>query len=167
MKRLIPWIVVAALAAAWLAWGRTTDEDRVRRVIEGMARDASFTGNEGNIARVAKVESLVSAFTQDAELHVDQVLPVEASISGREAIQGMLMAGVPHVRSIRVQVHDVQVTLENQDHARAVLTASASAGGGKGDFNAQEFEFRLVRHEGRWRVRRVEAVLGFRRPVIR
>ena len=167
MKRLVPWLAAVAIALAWLTLSRPTDEDRVRRVIEGMARDASFTGHEGNLARIAKVESITSAFTEDAELHLDQVLPIEASLSGREAIKGMLMAGAPQVRSVEVKVHDVQVTLEDDDKARAILTASARNGGSKGEFNAQEFEFRLVRREGSWRVRRIDAVLGFRRPEIR
>jgi hypothetical protein len=160
-------MLALALVAAWVTWGRATEEDRVRRVIEGMARDASFTGKEGNLSRIAKVESITAAFTPDAELHIDQVVPVESAITGREVIKGMLLAGLPSVRAIRVQVHDVKVTIEDEDKARAVLTASASAGGSKGEFNAQEFEFRLVRVEGAWRVRRIEAVLGFRRPVIR
>lgn len=167
MKRLAPWLATVAVALAWLAFSRPTDEDRVRRVIEGMARDASFSGNEGNLARIAKVESIASAFTDDAELHIDQVLPIESSISGRDAIKGMLLAGAPQVRSVEVKVHDVQVTLEDDIKARAVLTASARTGGAKGEFTAQEFEFRLVRVEGQWRVRRIDAVLGFRRPEIR
>lgn len=169
MRRPLPWILAAAVAAAaaWLAWGRTTEEDRVRHVIESMARDASFKGNEGNIARMAKVQAIAKAFTEDAELHIDQVVPVESSIAGREVIQGMLLAGMPHVRSVEVKVHDVQVTLEDDGKARAILTASARTGGTQGEFNAQEFEFRLVLQEGQWRVRRIEAVLGYRRPVIR
>ena len=167
MKRLLPWLLGLALIGGWLVWGRTTEEDRVRRVIQGMARDASFTGSEGNIARLAKVESLAAAFTPDAELHVDQVVPIESAVTGRDVIKGMLLASLPAIRAVRVEVHDVQVTLESDDAARAVLTASARAGGGKGEFNAQEFEFRLARVEGQWRVRRIETVLGFRQPVIR
>ena len=167
MRRLLPWVVALGMVAAGLAWFRTTDEARVRRVIEGMARNASFTGNEGTFARVAKIESIASAFTEDAEIHIDQVVPVESSLAGRETIKGLLLAGLQQVRSLDVKVHDVQVTLGDADTARAVLTASARAGGSKGEFNAQEFEFRLVRREGSWRVRRIEAVLGFRRPEIR
>lgn len=153
--------------AAWFVLSRPSEETRVRRVIEGMARDASFNGREGNLSKIAKIESISAAFTEDAELHVEQVVPLESSVQGREAIRGMLMAGAPFVGAVDVKVHDVQVTLGAEGEARAVLTASVRTGGGKGEFNAQEFEFRMARIEGRWRVRRIEAVLGFRRPKIR
>ena len=165
----VRWVVVALVMAALTVWvlNRPSEEARVRRVIEGMARDASFKGREGNLSKIAKIESIAAAFTENAELHVDQVVPLESSVQGREAIRGMLMAGAPFVGAVDVKVHDVQVTLGAEGEAKAVLTASVRTGGGKGEFNAQEFEFRMVRMEGRWRVRRIEAVLGFRRPKIR
>ncbi len=149
---------------AWRLW--PNEERRVRRVIEGLAQDASFTGGEGNISRIAKVNAIANRFTVDAELHVDQVVRVESALRGRETIQGVLMVAAPAMGAVQVDVHDVQVRLGGDDTAQVTMTASAKTGGRQGDFNAQEFELQMRKVEGKWLIARVEAVLGYRRPQI-
>jgi len=166
MNRSIRWLGVAlALAGVAFAVGyfRPTEEKRIRKVIGGLAQDATFTGSEGNIARIAKIQSIGSRLTVDVELHLEQVLPIEFAVTGRDAIQSLLMTGAPQLGSIEVQVHDVGVTLTSETEAQVSMTASAKTGGRKGEFTAQEFDIRLVKQEGVWRIRRVEAVAGFRR----
>jgi hypothetical protein len=160
------WMVLVAGVAlgAWRMW--PSEEKRVRRVIEGLAKDASFTSGEGNISRISKVNSIAERFTVDAELHVDQVVPVDAALRGRDTIQGLLMAAVPLMGAVQVDVHDLQVTMGEEGTASAILTASAKTGGKRADFNAQEFELRLRKVEGVWLIARVEAVLGYRKPRI-
>ena len=165
MNRTIRWVGLglAMVGVAFAVWYfRPTEEKRIRKVIGGLARDATFTGSEGNISRLAKIQSLGSRLTVDVELHLDQVLPIDSAVTGRDAIQSLLMTA-PHVGAVEVQVHDVGVTLTSDTEARVSMTASAKTGGRKGDFNAQEFDIRMVKQEGTWRIRRVEAVAGFRR----
>jgi hypothetical protein len=166
MNRSIRWLLVLLVVAGagfGIWYNLPSEEKRIRKTIEGMARDATFTGGEGNLSRLAKVESLSSRFAVDAELHVDQVLPVESALSGRDAIKGLMMAAAPHLGAVDVQVHDVRVTLGGEGEARVSMTASAKTGGKRGDFTAQEFELKMVRVEGKWLVRRLEAVAGFRK----
>jgi hypothetical protein len=168
MNRSIRLLLVAAVAAAvgclvWNYW--PTEEKRVRKAIVGMAADATFTGKEGNFAKLAKIESLAGRFTEDADIRVDQVVPIDPGLHGRESIRQVLGAGLPFLGSVRVQVHDLRVEMIDDTSAKAVLTASAQAGGQK-DLSAQEFELRMVKQKGRWLVGRVEAILGYRKPVI-
>ena len=167
MNRTIRWVgvglaMVGVVFAVW--YFRPTEEKRIRKVIGGLAQDATFTGSEGNISRIAKIQSIGSRLTVDVELHVDQVLPIESALTGRDAIQSLLMAFVPQVGAVEVQVHDVGVTLTSDTEARVSMTASAKTGGRKGEFTAQEFDIQMAKQEGAWRIRRVEAVAGFRRP---
>lgn len=157
-------LVVLMAAGAWRFW--PSEEKRVRRVIVGLAEDASFTAGEGNISRIAKVNAIANRFTTDAELHVDQVVRVETALRGRDTIQGLLMAAAPLMGAVQVEVHDVQVTLGGDDTAQVIMTASAKTGGRQGDFNAQEFELQMRKVEGVWLIARVEAVLGYRKPQI-
>jgi len=166
VNRSIRWLLVALVLAgvAFAFWYfRPTEEKRIRKVIGGLAKDATFTGSEGNIARIAKIQSIGSRLTVDVELHVDQVLPIESALTGRDALQSLLMAAAPHVGAVEIQVHDVGVTLTSDTEAQVSMTASAKTGGRKGEFTAQEFDIRLLKQEGAWRIRRVEAVAGFRR----
>lgn len=158
--------VAAVAAAVVLVWNlRPTEEKRIRKAIAGMASDATFTGREGNIAKLAKIESLAGRFTEDAEIHVDKVLPLESGLRGRESIRQVLGAGMAYLKAVRVQVHDLTVEVVDDTHARARLTASAQ-GGGQHDFSAQDFELGMEKRQGRWLVGRVEAVLGYRKPLI-
>jgi hypothetical protein len=166
MNQGVRWllVVLGVVGLGYLGWlNRPTDERRIRKVIEGMAGDATFTGGEGNISRIAKIESLGNRFAVDAELHVDPVLPIESAVTGRDAIKGLLMMGTPQLGSVEVKVHDVQVTVTGDTEARVSMTASAKFGGKRGDFTAQEFDIRMVKTEGKWLVRRVDVVAGFRR----
>lgn len=164
--RVVGLILVGLVAVgAWRWW--PNEEKRVRRVIEGLAQDASFSAGEGNISRMAKVNAISNRFTTDAELHVDQVLRLDWAVRGRDTIKGMLMAAPPLKGAVQVDVHDVQVTLGGDDTAQVIMTASAKTGGRLGgDFNAQEFELRMRKVEGVWLIARVEAVLGYRKPQI-
>lgn len=167
MNRTIRWLglALAMVGVAFAVWYfRPTEEKRIRKVISGLAQDATFTGSEGNLSRLAKIQSLGSRLSADVELHVDQVLPIESALTGRDAILSLLMAAAPQVGAVEVQVHDVGVSLTSDTEARVSMTASAKTGGRKGEFNAQEFDIRMVKLEGTWRIRRVEAVAGFRRP---
>jgi len=168
LNRSIRWLLVAAVVAAvgGLAWNfRPTEEKRIRKAIGGLAADATFSGREGNFAKIAKIESLAGRFTEDADIRIDQVVPIDAGLHGRESIRQVLGAGMPLLGSIKVQVHDLRVEMLDELTAKAVLTASAQAGGQR-DIAAQEFELRMVKQRGRWLVGRVEAILGYRRPVI-
>lgn len=168
MNPTIRWgaTVAVIVGAALIAWrSMPSEEARVRKAVEAMARAATFSGSEGNFAKLAKVETIASGFHPDAEIHVDQVLPIDAALRGRDAIKSVLMAGAPQVGSVTVDVHDVQVVLGGPGEAQVSLTASAKTGGARGDFTAQEFDLRMEKVEGKWLVRRLEAVAGFRRAV--
>jgi hypothetical protein len=166
VMRSLGFAVLAALIGygAWAAW--PTEEKRIRKAILGMADDATFTGREGNFAKLAKVESLSGRFAVDADIRVEQVVNIDAGLHGRESIRQVLTAGLPLIGSMSVEVHDLQVEVGDEPTAKAKLTASAKAGGGKGDLSAQEFELDLTKVEGKWLIRRLEAVLGYRKPVI-
>lgn len=166
MNTLLRWlagiaVVLGIVGVVWIT--RPSEERRIRKVITGMAANASFSGGEGNISRLAKIEGLGNAFAVDAEIHVDQVLPIDSALSGRDAIKGLLMAAAPQAGAVEVKVHDLGVTVTSDSEARVSMTASAKTGGRQGEFTAQEFDIQMVKVEGRWLVRRVDAVAGFRK----
>ncbi len=169
MSRSSRWLMIGVVLAglagiAWRLW--PNDERKIRQTILGMAADATFTGHEGNFAKLGKIGSIAGRFAEDAEVHLEQVLPLDGPLKGRETIRQMLTAGAPYMGAVTVQVYDLQVQLVDDVSATALLTASAKTTGKKGEFDAQEFELRMVKREGRWLVGRVEAVLGYRKPNI-
>ncbi len=156
-------VVAAAVGLAWHFW--PSEENRIRKAIGGMAADATFSGKEGNFAKMAKIESLAGHFTEDADIRVDKVVDLDSGLHGRESIRQVLTAGMPFIGALKVQVHDVTVEIVDETHAKALMVASAQ-GGGQKDIAAQEFQLKMVKEKGKWLVGAVEAVLGYRKPVI-
>jgi hypothetical protein len=161
MRRGLKWLLILALlgACGWAVWAmRPNEARRIRETIRQLAKDASFSPNDGNIARLAKVEGLLSRLTEDAELLMDGVGFPARSLSGRDEMREVALAtrGLPE--GLAVEVYDVVVTLDGDPtEARAALTVTARSGSSE-LIAAQEFELGLVKRDGRWLVRRIEPV---------
>ncbi len=142
--------------AAWAMW--PNDSRRIRREIEALVADVSFSPGDSNLARLASIEATVSHLTADAELQVDTAGFPARTLSGRDEIREVVAASRQAEGGIQVQVYDIVVTPgPGPSEASAALTASASSGGTQ-LVAAQEFVFRMRKVEGRWRVRHIQAV---------
>lgn len=142
--------------AAWAAW--PNDVRQIRQVIGQLAAAVSFSGRDGNIARLASIEATVALLTADAELQVDTAGFPARTLTGREEIREVVAMSRRAEEGIQVEVFDIVVTLgPGEGEATAALTASARSGATE-LVAAQEFEFRLRKVERRWRVQRIQAV---------
>ena len=159
-------VVTTALVAglAVVRWMMPTDEQRIVRLVEEIAERASFTGREGNIARIAAVEALASRFTSDAEIRIDAVVPAVGPLVGRGAIQQVALAASQGGGGIRVTVLGAVAETDGPDTGRVRFSASADTGGGDGAFQAQDFVARVRKVEGRWLVEQVDAIPLLRQP---
>jgi hypothetical protein len=157
MKWAFRWVLFAALGgAAWALW--PNEAHKVRKGLEALAADVSFSPRDGNLARLASIEAVTSRLTADAELQVDSAGFAARTLSGREEIREVVAASRGLEGGIQIQLFDIVVTLGPDEHeAKAALTASARSGGTE-LVAAQEFVFELRKQEGRWRVRRIQAV---------
>jgi len=146
-------LAVAVLFVLWLV--APTDEKRVRKVLREMAADASFAPGDGNIARVARLESLLSRVASDAEIEVGSTTVPVSRLAGKDEIRQVALASHGLQDGLKVEVFDIEVTVEPGGlEATAALTASVKSGASE-LVTAQELEFLMVKQENRWRMRRV------------
>ena len=153
-------LLVALGAAAWLWW--PTETRRISRMFEELAADASFRPGEGNLVRLAKVQSLANRFTQNATVRFETLGVSEREVTGREDIRAIAALSQSLPQGLEVKIYDLDITLGTQPGtARVNLTATATSGKQEA-FNAQEFLFQLVKHEGKWFIQSAETVKTLR-----
>lgn len=155
------WVLRGLLfvALGWAAWAMWPNEARkIRKVIEQLAADVSFSSGAGNLAKLASIEAVTSRLTVDAELQVDTAGFPARTLTGRDDIREVVALSRSVEGGIQIQLFDIVVTLgPGENEAKAALTASAKSGGTE-LIAAQEFVFQLRKQDGRWLVRRIQAV---------
>ncbi len=151
--------LLLVIGIGWAAWAMWPNESRkIRKVIEQLAADASFSPRDGNLAKLASIEAVSSRLTADAELQVDTAGFPARTLNGRDEIREVVAASRAVEGGIQIQLFDIVVTLgPGENEAKAALTASAKSGGTE-LIAAQEFVFQLRKRDGRWLVHRIQAV---------
>ena len=169
MKRRLPWVLAAVFllgGAVWLHGRWFSDEARIRRTVRGMLADLNFRAGTGLLAKTAKFNGLMSRFTDDVTVGVEQIIPVAPSLSGRVELHAMVLAAFRQLSSCAVTLHDVAVTPipEGAATAKAAFTVSVFTTTPVLELPGQEFEVELRKNsESRWLISRVSAVRTLRR----
>ena len=161
MKILIRVVLIAALAAlgAWL-WTvlHPGPEKIIRSRLVEVARNASFTGQEGNFARVTASQNLSDSFTTDGQVVVDFPGVEALAIEGRDQVFRLSMYARSQVKAAKVEFLDFDVALgPDMKAAQVELTAKVFVPWEKG-FVPLELKFSLKQLDGVWLITRVESV---------
>lgn len=162
LKRIV--LLLAAAALAWWLYGVLfpAPEQLIRKRLDKVAESASFTGQEGNLARVAAITRLVDCFSSTVQVRVDSPAHAEHTFSGKEEIREALLAVRANLRALDVKFRDPQIVLSSDRSAAFVhLTAEARIGTDRELF-VQELKFGLERVEGKWLVAHLETVRTLR-----
>jgi len=165
MKQWLTRLIAIAVVIAVGFWLWQVFFPSPERIIHNrMARIAkliSFSSNEGNIARMADVSSLLGYFTPDIQCTIDTPDIPDAgdwSINGREDLRDNVVGARSMVGSLRVDFVDVTVTFAPDHQTAAVeLTARVSLPNDR-DFIVHEMKFTFRNVKGEWLVSRVETV---------
>lgn len=161
MKILRPLLLLAAAAALafWLWTIFFPDEEQlIRKHLVATARAASFSSNEGALARIGNIAELSECFTPDVELKFDVPRQGQFEVSGRDEILAVAARVRDSGRTVTVEFLDVTVQVgDDRQVASAVLTARAKVPG-EDNFSVQEMKFFLKKINGRWLINRVETV---------
>lgn len=135
-------------------------EEAIRRRLNDVAREVSFTGKEGMVARELHAQKLAGYFGRQVSLMID--LPEISSQEGisRDEIAQLARAlrASPYFRSLKVQCLDPVITLgADRQSAIVELTLRAETVGDK-YLVVQEMRFTMKEIEGEWLILRVETV---------
>lgn len=135
-------------------------EEAIRRRIADVAREVSFPGKEGMVAKAAHSQKLAGYFGREVSLMID--LPEVSSHEGmsRDEIAqlALMLRSSPYFSSLKVQCLDPVVTLgADRKSASVELTIRAETAGDK-YLVVQEMKFTMKEVEGEWLILRVETV---------
>ena len=151
-------VLLAAVSTACL-YG---DEDRIRRRLDEVAQTLSVEDRETPMIRRARAIRLTTYLTPDVTIDVGAPF---SPVVGRDAVlQAVAAARVPP-EGVRVEFHEVQVTLDTRTRrARATATGTVMAGAASGGEQLAARELDMVFSEigGEWLVAEVLAVRGGR-----
>jgi hypothetical protein len=161
MKSVFRIVLLAALAAlgVWL-WTIIfpSPEKIIRRQLGDVAKRASFTDDEGALARMAGAQSLAGYFSTNVEVHLDIPELAQITTLDRNEIMQYALAASSKVSSLNVKFLDVNVTLApNRRAAIADFTVEAHVPGDQ-DLLVQQMKFTLQKINGQWLITRVETI---------
>jgi hypothetical protein len=164
MKIALRFILLAALVAlgAWLWFVLFPSPEKViRQRLTELARTASFSSNESDLARLAAARSLAGFFSTNVEVNVDLPRFAQRSFLDRDEITQIALAASSRAGGLRVKFPDINVTVaSDKQSAVADLTVEVDVSG-EPDRIVQEMKFTLQKIDGRWLITRVETVRTF------
>ena len=161
MKIVFRIVLVAALAALgiWL-WAALfpSPEKVIRKRLVELARTASSSSGESDLARLAAARNVAGFFSTNVELNVElPELGQRNSMDREEITQAALMAR-SRAGGVQVKFPDINITVAPDKQSAVVdLTVEANVSGEHNPF-VQQMKFTLQKTDGRWLITRVETV---------
>jgi hypothetical protein len=158
-KTLIGVLIALAVCALW--WVIPSEEERIRHVLEQARASVSSEGKPADgLALLARMGQLTQCLTRDVEIQVDVFGHLSGNLSGvdevRAAAAGMTQQFPGLIRLSEIQISELMPT-----SAKATVVASINTGSPHGQ-NAQEFELRFRKWEGRWYISKIATVQALR-----
>ena len=161
MKIVFRVVLVVALAALgfWLWTVLFPGPEKIihRRLAE-LARTASFSGGESDLARLAAARSLAGFFSTNVEINLDFPRFGHRDLMDREEITQAALAARLRGGGLQVRFPDINLTVApDRQSAVADLTVQADVPG-EPDALVQEMKFTFRKIAGEWLITRVESV---------
>lgn len=148
-------ILVGAGFLAWLAYNHffPNEEKRIRKMFDNLAAAASIPDKKTPLKAFSAISKVQDCFETNVEIKIEsQFEGFKGSISGREELMELVKLAWARRNNIKVEFLDITVTVDpSGDSATAMLTAKVTQVGER-DFLFQEFEVKLLKHEGDWRI---------------
>jgi hypothetical protein len=161
MKNIFRLILLAALVALgfwlWIIFF-PSPEKAIRMQLTKLARDISFSKDEGSLARITDAESLSGFFSTNVEVTVNIPGYEQHTLVGRAEITQVALASRSRASELSVQFPDVTVTVApDKQSAAADVTAEMNVDGEK-DAIVQEMKFTFEKTAEGWLIKRVETI---------
>jgi len=152
-------LLAAAVAALWLVFMRTSEEDRIIDACDALAAAVSKAPDEGNTALLLKSRSLDGLFAAQVKLNVT-VYGIGGSYSAEELVS-VIMRGRGMFQELNLNFVDITVEVSSEDKAAASFTARFE---GRGRAGAATETVRVIQSflrkiDGDWRFERFEEVV--------
>jgi hypothetical protein len=158
------WLIRTVLLAALVAVGFWSwqvffpnPEKVIRKRLGELAKAASFSSEQGLVAKAWNASSLNEFFTPDVHVTVD-VPGFQQSISGRDELIAAVRSVRSAVRGLAIEFPDIKVTFDpGKSSATVYITARGKVAGDK-DYYLQELRLRFTKIKRDWLINRAETV---------
>jgi len=161
MKIVFRVILLAALIALgiWLWFVLFPGPEKIiRQRLTKLARIASFSSAEGNLARLAAAQNVAGFFATNVEVDINVPGRMQHTLVGRDEIQQAALGARERLSGLKVQFPDINITVaHDKQSAVADLTVEANMAG-EHDPIVQEMKFTFQQTDGEWLIARIETV---------
>jgi hypothetical protein len=161
MKIVFRIAMFAALAALgiWL-WAALfpSPEKVIRKRLVELARTASSSAGESDLARLAAARSVAGFFSTNVELAVEWPELARYSLMDRDEIMQAALMARSKIGGLSVKFPDINIAVApDKQSVVADLTVQANVSGEHDPF-VQQMKFTLKKIDGQWLITRVETV---------
>ena len=161
MKTVFRFILLAALVAlgVWLWFVLFPSPEKIiRQRLTELARTASFSSGEGDLARLAAAQKLAGFFATNVEVDINVPGRVQHPFVGRDEIKQAALGARSTLRGLKVTFPDISVMVApGKQSAVADLTVEVNIAGER-DSIVQEMKFTFRKTDDGWLITRVETV---------
>ena len=161
MKTAFRLFLLAALVAlgVWLWFVLFPGPEKIiRQRLTKLARTASFSAGEGNLAKLAAAEDIAGYFATNAEINIEVPGRAQHTLAGRAEIRQVALGARERLSGLNVQFPDINITVApGKQSAVADLTVVVRVAG-EPDSIVQEMKFTFQKTDDGWLIARVETV---------
>jgi hypothetical protein len=161
MKTVLRVILLAALVAlgVWLWFVLFPGPEKIiRRRLTELARTASFSSGENDLARLAAAQKLTGFFATNIELNIDVPGRVQHRLLGRDEIKQAAFGARSTLGGLKVTFLDISVTVAPDKQSAVADLALEANIAGQHDTIVQEMKFTFQKTDDGWLISRVETV---------
>jgi hypothetical protein len=133
-------------------------EKAIRRRLEKLAADVSFTAGQGNFLRLAGGESVARFFSTNIEVNINVPGHEQVTFASRAEITQAALGIRERLKSLSVKFPDVNVALAPDKKSAVADVTLEAAVSGESDTIVQELKISFQKIEGVWLITRIETV---------
>ena len=161
MNKWLSRLLVAGVLVALGVWGWhiffPSPETLIRKRLGELAKVASFSSNEGLIAKAWNASILGEFFTPDVQVTVE-VPGTQHTLSGREDLLQAAMGARNAVGSLTIEFPDINVVVAPDKNSAVVNLTAKGKVPGQRDFYMQELRMRMIKIKRNWLIDQVQTV---------
>jgi len=161
MKTVVRLIIFAALVAlgVWLWFVLFPGPEKIiRQQLTDLARSASFSASEGELARLGAAQKLAGFFATNVEVDINVPGRIQHRLLGREEIQQAAIGARSTLGGMKVAFPDINLTVApDKQSAVADVTVTADVAG-EHDSIVQELKITFELNAGEWLITHIETV---------
>ncbi len=158
------WVTRAVLLGVLVAlgfWGWhvcfPSPEKVIRKRLDELAKAASFSSNQGLVAKAWNASVLGEFFTPDVEVTVD-VPGTQHTLNGRDELLQAAVSARSVVSSLSIKFPDIKVVVAPDKNSATVNLTAEGRVPGQREFYLQELRLRMIRIKRDWLINQIETV---------